>query len=322
MPNDAVHNTLSAENLTEAIERVPAGKWAVAVSGGADSVCLLSVLNQRAVHRGDLSLHVAHLDHQLRGTESDADAAYVRHLSDTLVLPVTIGKRDEIERELAHLPANASARYRAGRFALFAKVVSLHQLDGVILAHHAGDQTETVVQRLLRGAGPMRLGGISMNTHVGSLRVLRPLLHISPSQLREQLRNQTIPWREDTSNTSPEYQRNRIRTWLARHPQVVDKLLPLAHHSRTLQNWVRRVAVDLTEQFDVAQLRDSPKMLAEESARRWLIARGTPLADMTPAVVDQLMTMACDAASPSQMHFPGRLLVRRRRGAIWIDAKS
>src|SRR5688500_1479814 len=158
--------------LTAAIATVPPGRWAVGVSGGPDSVALLDLLRTR----DDLALHVVHLDHQLRGDASAADAHFVADLAHRWNLPCTIARRDEIEPALADLPANPSARYRRLRLALFANVARAHGLSGVILAHHADDQAETVLQRLLRPSGPMGLAGMSATAHVGSLRIVRPLL--------------------------------------------------------------------------------------------------------------------------------------------------
>src|SRR5438034_1508222 len=135
-------------------DAVPAGAWAVAVSGGGDSVALLELLR----HRGDLLLHVVHLDHETRGGESATDALFVGELAARWGLAFTIRRRSEIEPAIAaRLPANRSARFRAARLELFRRVIAEHRLAGVILAHHADDQAETVVQRLLRGSGPAGL---------------------------------------------------------------------------------------------------------------------------------------------------------------------
>src|SRR6266496_1788814 len=132
--------------LMAAIETVPAGAWSVGVSGGADSVALLHLLRQRR----DLSFHVAHLDHQTRNGESATDALFVAELAGKWGVPFTIAIRSDVEDESSHLEKNLSARYRTARLEFFRRVVAQHQLRGVILAHHADDQAETVLQRLLR----------------------------------------------------------------------------------------------------------------------------------------------------------------------------
>ncbi len=198
---------LRSQRLHSAITEVPPGAWAVAVSGGADSVALLMLLHARA----DLSLHVVHLDHQTRCGESATDAAFVSDLSHRHNLPCTIRRRSEIESTMDSLPQNLSARYRAARMELFKQVVQSHNLQGVILAHHADDQAETILHRILRGSGPATLAGMSSSTMLATLRLLRPLLHVSGTDLRAFLTEIGQAWREDSSNASPNYLRNRLR---------------------------------------------------------------------------------------------------------------
>src|SRR5205823_4177907 len=94
--------------------------------------------------RGDLRLHVVHLDHETRGGQSAEDAQFVGDLAREWGLAVTVARRGEIESAMGALPRNRSARHRALRLELFRRVVSEHKLRGVILAHHADDQAETV----------------------------------------------------------------------------------------------------------------------------------------------------------------------------------
>jgi len=304
--------------LDSVIATVPPGRWAVGVSGGADSVALLALLRTRP----ELSLHVAHLDHQTRGDASPADARFVAELAARFGLPCTIRRRDEIEPGLTELPANRSARYRAIRLALFREIVSLHSLQGVLLAHHADDQAETVLHRLIRGSAPAGLAGMSPRASIGGLIVLRPLLNIRRDDLRTYLKRIGQEWREDASNQSDQYLRNRLRKWLYDKPELHETLLSVARRCRALRDWARRAAPRLSESFACGQLADLPEPLAHEASRRWLIARGAPPAQLSEAVLDRLIEMAADAASPPRRHFPGRLLVRRRSGALFVDSGS
>src|SRR5207248_5041900 len=132
-----------------------------------------------------------HLDHQTRGDASAADAEFVARLAigGKGSEPIrTIARRDEVERGMTALPSNSSARYRAARFELFRQVVESLGLLGVILAHHADDQAETILLRLLRGAqAPAALAGMSPRTTVHGVRVLRPLLGVRAADLRQYL---------------------------------------------------------------------------------------------------------------------------------------
>jgi len=305
---------MSVELLEKAIAAVPAGAWAVGVSGGADSVALLTLLRRRS----DFKLQVVHLDHETRQGQSAADAQFVAELCARDGIACTIARRSELEPLAAELPANRSARFRALRFALFQTVCKAHSLNGVILAHHAGDQAETIFQRLVRGSAPAGLVGMRMQSRVGGLAILRPLLGVAPETLRELLKTVGQSWREDASNASPVYQRNRIRSALQCNPALMTSLLEMGETMAAMTAWARTAGPVLGEEFAVRELADSPEVLASEAARRWLYERGSPRGQLTPAVLDRLIEMAGDAATAPRQHFPGGVLVGRRGGKIFV----
>ena len=320
---------MPSDPLQAAAASVPAGAWAVGVSGGADSVALLSLLRSRAVPGGDLSLHAVHLDHQTRGRASTADAAFVSELAARWGFACTVARRDEVEARLLRspagaaapaatpaLPANPSARYRTARLALFGEVVAARRLAGVLLAHHADDQAETVFHRLLRGSAYAGLAGMARRSTVGGLVILRPLLGVGREALRAHLREAGRAWREDESNASDDYLRNRLRRVLEAFPQLTPRLLEICDACRAARDWARGAAPVLSATFQLSELRDLPPVLARESAAGWLAARGVPRGELSPSVIDRLLAMASDAATPPRQHFPGQVLIRRRGGSI------
>ncbi|MDB5171580.1 MAG: hypothetical protein JWN51_353, partial [Phycisphaerales bacterium] len=191
-------------------------------------------------------------------------------------------------------------------------------LAGVILAHHADDQAETVLHRLLRASGPMGLAGMEPQIDLGGLLVLRPLLELPREIVRGYLAEIGQDWREDASNAGNKYLRNRLRRLLAGEPDLTARVMKLGDACRDLRDWARSAAPQLAETFPAATLASLPPTLAAETARRWLAARGVPPGEITPEVTDRLVTMCADAASPVRVHFPGKLLVGRRRGAISV----
>jgi tRNA(Ile)-lysidine synthase len=286
----------------------------VGVSGGADSVALLLLLRRRP----DLALTVVHLNHETRGAESDGDEAFVVDLCARLGHDVVSRRLNEIAPELNDLPNNPSARFRAARFALFREVVQRGGLRGVLLAHHADDVAETTLQRLLRGGGVRGVAALRPSATVAGVLVLRPLLRVRRDELRQFLTRQGQSWREDASNASPRYQRNRVRSLLARYPDLTSALLDLAEASAGVKDWLARYAPRPEARLPVATLSDLPPPLASEVARRWLAARGAPAAELSAAVLQRLVDMAADAASPPRQHFPGGVLVRRRGGGLFV----
>jgi tRNA(Ile)-lysidine synthase len=304
--------------LHDTVATIPPGFWAVGVSGGADSVALLLVLRERT----DLHLHVAHLNHQTRGNQNDDEAAFVADLSKRLGIPCTIEIRSKIEATMPSLPANKSARFRAVRRELFRRVAKEHSLNGVILAHHADDQAETVLQRLLRGSGPAGLGGMEPTSSARGMTILRPLLGIHRQELRDYLVAANQPWREDPSNDDPKYSRNRLRKLLAANPNLTDEVLRMSDACRRLNCWTDASAPKLAESFAATDLANLPDILAARSAQDWLVARGVPRDKMTPDAIERLVRMARDAGSPARAQFPGNLRVGRRGGKVLAITES
>ena len=179
----------------------PGQRVGVAVSGGADSVCLLHVLLELAPE-WDLRLHVLHLNHQLRGEESMGDECFVRELAASMGLPGSFRSVD-----IAAAPGNLEEAARRARLEFFRDEMS-QGLDRVATGHTRTDQAETVLFRLLRGAGGEGLAAIRPKTADG---VVRPLLDVHRAEVEEYLRGRGIPWRTDSSNASPRFARNRIR---------------------------------------------------------------------------------------------------------------
>jgi len=172
----------------------------VAVSGGADSVCLLYLLRELAPN-WKLRLTVLHLDHQLRGEESRADAEFVNELARKL------GMR--LVSRCATLPGgNLEQAARRARLEFFAEVIESRTVDRVASGHTRSDQAETVLFRLLRGAGTAGLAGIWPVTSAG---IVRPLLDVTRAEVEAFLRDRGIAWREDSTNASRRFARNRLR---------------------------------------------------------------------------------------------------------------
>jgi tRNA(Ile)-lysidine synthetase-like protein len=303
---------MTASPLQNAIANLPPGKYAVGVSGGADSVALLLLLHERP----DVALHVAHLNHQTRGEETDTDAAFVASLAERLNIPSTIARRDAIEPSISDLPGNPSAKYRRVRIELFRRVIDAHNLDGVILAHHADDQVETVLQRLARGSGVRGLSGMRQVQEIDGIKMFRPLIQMSRNDLREYLKCQHQKWCEDSSNRSDLYSRNRARKLLSQSRNLTPLLLELAGAAEGYLAWVRANDLPLKREFEIQDLAREPLPLARETACAWLIRAGVPAAELNSQVIDRLIEMARDAATAPRQQFHGEITIRRRAGRI------
>lgn len=303
-------------DLQQAVSALPPGRYAVGVSGGADSVAMLTLLRH---HRPELQAHVVHLDHEFR-PDSPADARFVSDLARRLGMACTVARRSEVERSRdVPPPRNSEARGRAARLALFQQIVDRERLDGVVLAHHADDQAETILLRLLRGSGFRTLGGMSPRARVGSMLLHRPLLGIGRQRLRDWLASIGQAYREDSTNREMRFARNRVRRVLGGRDELRDALLKLGGASRSWSQWIERQSPSLGPEFRARALASLCRPLAERSAGRWLVGvAGCPPEECDAATVDRLIAMAGDAATPARSHFPGGAMIRRRGGAISV----
>jgi tRNA(Ile)-lysidine synthase len=183
-------------------------KLLLAISGGADSVALLRLLH--AINHSNhwhWTLHIAHVDHGIRGPASRADAAFVRTLAQSLALPCTI--------KHLRLKKNASeATARTARLAALRAIATSQKCDAFVMAHHADDQAETLLLRLMRGTGIDGLAAMKPASTLDGLTLFRPLLTLRRAQLRAHLTELHQPWREDETNHTDAYLRNRLRTIL------------------------------------------------------------------------------------------------------------
>ena len=192
----------------------------IGVSGGPDSVALLDALVELGWRP-----HVCHLNHQLRGADSDGDAEFVRQLAAHHDLPSSI-------EACTVAPDEDSARRARQEF--FARVAERTGIKKLLLAHTADDQVETFLLRLLRGAGVPGLVGIWPERQMGTLRVIRPLLKVRRPEIMEYLAARKLSYREDKSNADTRFTRNRIRHELLPllereyNPAICDVLLNTA----------------------------------------------------------------------------------------------
>jgi tRNA(Ile)-lysidine synthase len=187
----------------------PGERVAVAVSGGADSVGLLRILLELRAELG-IVISVAHFHHGIRGQDADADEAFVAELAKSHDLGFHVGRGDaRLESETKKISLETAARNL--RRAFFTELLELGTADIIATAHTLDDQAETVLMKLLRGAGTKGLAGVFPEQRLSTGRIVRPLLETRREHIREYLRELDQPWREDRSNDDLGFTRNRLR---------------------------------------------------------------------------------------------------------------
>lgn len=207
----------------------------VGVSGGVDSVVLAHLL-----HSSGYPLVLGHVHHGLRGDSADADQRLVEDLGRSWSVPVRV-ERVLVSREAGSIQAAA----RTARYRVLGRMAQEDECGFVVVAHHAGDQAETVLLNLARGAGTTGVGGMAPVAPLpGSahMRLLRPLLRTSPEAIRAYAVEAGLPWREDPSNLDERYRRNALRLGVMPvlkeifGPEVVQTLARSAEQIRNLEN--------------------------------------------------------------------------------------
>ncbi len=235
---ERVLNTIREYALIEKGEQVLVG-----VSGGADSMVLLYILH-RLRKRLDLRLHVAHLNHRLRGAEAERDAEFVRCFSEQLGIPCTIESRNVPEhiRKSKLSPQDAARQVRYQFFEALGKQIGAQK---IATAHHADDQAETFLLALIRGAGIHGLGGIQP---ISKGNIIRPLLSVTRDQVEAYARTEGLQWVVDSSNACRKYVRNGIRLDLLPllqqqfNPAIVKRLTEYAQLFREDAFFIDKIA--------------------------------------------------------------------------------
>lgn len=210
----------------------------VGVSGGPDSVALLHTLHELAP-RDDLTLIAAHVDHGFRGEESALEAEQVRVMARELGIPCESTYID-LPAYIEETGMNAQSAAREKRYAYFREIAEKHRAARIAVAHHADDQAETVLMRIVRGTSPGGLSGIPIRRAEKNVELIRPLLRMYKADILKFCENRGLRYSMDSSNEQRYYFRNTIR---------LDLLPALAQYNPGITNALVRLS-ELAAQED------------------------------------------------------------------------
>lgn len=323
-----VIKTIEKYNMLAGGDHVVAG-----VSGGADSVCLLHLL-QALKDRWHLRLTVAHLDHMLRGEQSRQEAAFVRGIAEGLGIPCVVEQRDvHAYKEQKGLSLQEAAR--EVRYGFFMDVLRKYGAHKIALGHHADDQAETILMRLLRGASLQGLTGIPP---VRDGIIIRPMLEVTRGAIEEYLQKRNISYVRDTSAAEQHYLRNKIRHSLLPllqkeyNPQIVGALTGMADTLRQDSDMLEDIVAQAVSGCLVqgsGELCCSLDLLKEYSPSlrgrifRKLICRlKGDTRELSFKHIDALCRLA-DGQGPSRLvQLPGGWCVRREYDSLIFESRS
>ncbi len=268
---EKVLRTIKEHNLLEEGDSV-----ICAVSGGADSMCLLTLMKQLSL---DMKLRVvaANLNHSLRGAEGDGDSQYVETVCEIRGIPF-YGKKLDIGAIAKAKGLTVEEAGREERYKFFAEVSE--SLGGAKIAtgHNLGDNAETIVFRLVRGSGAKGLCGIRYKRG----NIIRPLLDVSRSEIEEYLVENAVMWREDSTNAELNYTRNKIRhSIIPRLEEInkgaVEKIVGCARSLSEDESYLSELADKLLssalvdkDEYSTSAILAAPAPIAKRAAARLL----------------------------------------------------
>ncbi len=303
----------------------PDARYLVGVSGGRDSVALL----HRLVDLGYRQLIVCHLNHQLRGRSSDADARFVQKRVAKYELDLAIGSAHV--RTLARKKKlSIETAAREARYKFFAKIAKQKHCHTIFLAHHADDLVETFLLNLFRGAG---LAGLAAMPEVSirridavDLTIVRPLLGIWRDEIDRYVREHRVKFHEDASNKNLVPLRNRLRRRIIPYieKQFGRKVRISIWRAATIAAEEEKVFETLLPQtlsgttaLSVQSLGAMPLAVRRRTLHEWLRASDVP--DVSYDLIERVRALLDPAKRVAKTNLPGNRHVRRRARKIFIE---
>ncbi|MEY2546067.1 MAG: tRNA(Ile)-lysidine synthase [Verrucomicrobiota bacterium] len=297
-------------------------RYLIGVSGGRDSVALLHQL----VDLGYRNLILCHLNHELRGRASDADARFVKKVAAKYDVDLAIGSTN-VRALATKKKMSTETAARAARYSFFAKIARREQCPIIFLAHHADDLVETFLMNLFRGAGTT---GLSAMREVATRRIddvgltiVRPLLAAWREDIDKYVRRHRLKFRDDASNKNIEPLRNRIR----------HRVIPYLEKTigRKLRQNIWRTAMIASEEENffetllprnlttlaVKPLREMSVALQRRTLRQWL--GDASVSNIGFDLIERVRQLIDSAARVAKTNLPQDRHVRRRAGKLFME---
>jgi tRNA(Ile)-lysidine synthase len=334
-----------ASRVLATIERYrmtqPGDRLGVAVSGGGDSVALLLLFEELRERLG-VTLVMLHFNHGLRGEAANADEQYVCELAGERGLACLV-RREDVGAEARGSGRNVEEVARERRYAFFHKLMAEGRVTRIATGHTTDDQAETVLARMVRGAGLRGLAGI----HPVLGPVVRPLIEVRRSELREYLRRQGRDWREDETNIDTSRLRARIRQRVLPYMEaefgagVVGRLAQMADLARNDEALLEEIvehrfgqlshrrggelvlrAQDVSDPWPQLRSREAREALSARLARRAVHEVKRNLRGITASHIARILELADQGTSGNRLELPGGLVVERALDDLIFSLRS
>jgi tRNA(Ile)-lysidine synthase len=306
-----------------------------AVSGGPDSVALLSILVNLKDTLGIERITVIHFDHRLRGDESDADREFVRALAHTAGLDFRCGAAD-VRAFARSRKISVEMAARDCRSSFFTRTAAELNAGKIALGHTADDQAEEVILRILRGTGPAGIQAMSPATAEG---IIRPLLFVTRDAVLEYLQERGMEYRNDSTNFAPSCQRNFLRLKIfpllreAFHPQIAQTIVRCADLAREEESWwasqIRSlwddICLELSEgrcALDFGRMKRLHPALARRMLRLAIDKVKGNLSGVGLVHLEPLTELVSSARTGKSIRIPGGIEATRHGAKLIITSKE
>ena len=302
------------------------GHWVIAVSGGRDSIAMLHACVRAFGSERLEKLIVCHVNHQLRGAESDADEAFVRRLASDYKVALEVHHVD-VARVVKKEKKSIELAAREARHKAFAEVCAKNQCDGVLLAHHADDQVETVLYHLLRGSAGLKGMQSEVVLKRQQLTLVRPMLSVRRNEINQYIAENELEYREDGSNAEPFAVRNRMRNEVlpllkeVMGRDVVPAVLKSLDHSEQQESFFEEM-IDYESMLDpqgrlyLPSLRDAPRVIQQRILHRYL--NENAVRNINHDLINAGLSLM-DLDQPAKMSLPKGRFLRRKEQRIFIS---
>ncbi|WP_100405950.1 tRNA lysidine(34) synthetase TilS [Bacillus solitudinis] len=317
----AVHKFIKKHRLFNGGETV-----IVAISGGPDSMALLHYLwEARKMYQIDV--YAAHAHHQLRETEADEDEEYIEAFCRNLAIPLFRTKLD-VRGYAKSERMNIQAAGRLLRYRWFDSLLSETPKRYIATGHHGDDQVETVMMKLIRGSIPFHLSGISVKRKIGTSVIIRPFLGITKQEIEHYCKEEQINPRQDSSNQSHHYTRNRFRFHML--PFMKKENKQVHHHIQRYSEWLEEdqqflmelaektlssISLEKSEQLITISREAFMKVSVPLQRRlihlilKYITGKNSPI--ITSIHIEQLLELIHTDAPSNEVHLTGDLFVWR-----------
>ena len=306
----------------------------VAVSGGADSVALVSILLELAP-KYSLRMAIAHLNHCLRQSESDRDETFVAALAKQLELPFYAGREDVRRYQERHRLSPEEAA-RQVRYGFYDSIAAQYGYRKIALGHHGDDNAELVLMNLLRGSGPLGLCGISP---VRDNKIVRPLINLRRSEIMDYVAAKNLDYVTDSSNWDLKYHRNKIRARLLPeleseyNPRLIDSLNRLTAIMGAEEEWIENLIHPIYEKaivfkeknklgLSIPELNQQPIAVRRRLIRRAIRWAKGNLRRIAFAHVESVCQLAKIGPISGILDLPDRIRIRRDRNVLMISKED